>query len=142
MSQGPVPAAVFGRQAGSTKQVQLATDANGNLKTALAAGTQPVREAGQKYVTVAASQTAAPLGTGAVGDTLASVLIVPATTSPGVVQIKDGSGSAITIFTGGATSVADLKPINVVLNAASATGGWQITTGANVSAVAVGSFTP
>lgn len=142
MSQGPIatlPSALKG--SGPAVASPLLADANGALKVSLPAGAQSVKQAGQKYATVAASQTAQALGTGAVGDVLASVLIVPATTSPGVVQIKDGSGTAITVFTGGATSVADLKPINVPLNAVSATGGWQITTGANVSAIAVGTFT-
>lgn len=94
------------------------------------------------YETVAASQTAQALGaTGAVGDYLEKVIIVPATTSPGVVQIKDGSGTAITIFTGGATSVADLKPFAVNVGALSTAGAWQITTGAAVSAIGVGDFT-
>jgi hypothetical protein len=58
-----------------------------------------------EYETVAASQTDQVIGpTGATGDYLAGVLIVPATTSPGAVSIKDGAGSAIPIFTGGATS--------------------------------------
>ena len=100
-----------------------------------------------EFEPVAASQTAQMLGaTGAIGDYLAAVLIVPATTSPGNVQIKDGPNSAITIFTGGAASVADLKPIHVPLGMRSlgdgnSTGGWQITTGANVSAIGVGDFT-
>ena len=98
-----------------------------------------------EYETVAASQTAQMLGTtGATDDYLEAVIIVPATTSPGAVQIKDGSAGAITIFAGGASSVADLRPIAVRLGLRSVTspsGGWQITTGANVSAIAVGDFT-
>ncbi len=94
------------------------------------------------YETVAAGQTAQALGaTGAAGDYLDKVIIVPATTSPGAVQIKDGAGSAITIFPGGASSVADLKPIVVSVEAVSGAGAWQITTGSNVSAVGVGKFT-
>jgi hypothetical protein len=93
------------------------------------------------YETVAASQTDQVLGTnGAIGDCLDTLIIVPATTSPGAVSIKDGSGSAITVFTGGATSVADLAPITVALNAKSAAGAWKVTTGANVSVIAVGRF--
>ena len=94
-----------------------------------------------EYETVAASQTAQALGaTGATGDYLEKVIIVPATTSPGNVIIKDGSTS-ITIFTGGATSVADLKPIVVPIDCVSVSGAWAITTGANVSAIGVGDFT-
>src|SRR4051812_26437820 len=59
-----------------------------------------------EYETVAASQTDQALGaTGATGDWLARIIIVPASTSPGAVSIKDGAGSAIPIFTGGASSV-------------------------------------
>ena len=101
--------------------------------------------AGTDYETVAASQSAQMLGaTGAVGDYLAGVLIVPASTSPGAVSVKDGNGSAITVFAGGASSLADLKPFFVPIGAkctAGTTPGWQVATGANVSAIAVGSFT-
>ncbi len=92
------------------------------------------------YETVAASQTGQVLGaSGAAGDYLAGVLIVPATTSPGAVSIKDGSGSAITIFTGGATSVSNLVPFFVPLGIKCATN-WNMTTGGSVSAIGVGNF--
>jgi hypothetical protein len=96
---------------------------------------------GDKYETVAASQTDQAMGaSGAVGDILSGVLIVPATTSPGAVSIKDGSGSAITIFTGGASSVSNLVPFYVAVGARSSSGAWKITTGANVSAIGLGDF--
>lgn len=94
------------------------------------------------YETVAASQTDQALGaTGAAGDYLAGVLIVPATTSPGAVSIKDGAGGAITVFTGGASSVSNLVPFFVPLGIVSAAGAWKVSTGANVSAIAAGNFT-
>ncbi len=94
------------------------------------------------YETVAASQTAQVLGpTGATGDFLAGLLIVPATTSPGAVSIKDGSGSAITVFAGGASSVSNLVPFFVYIGANSTAGAWSVTTGTNVSVIGVGSFT-
>lgn len=141
MSQNPIATQAFGRTgAGASKPV--AVDANGNVLVAPATGaTQPVKMSGLKYVTCAASTTQ-PLGTGAAGDTLNSLLVVPGTTSPGAVQIKDGSGAAITVFTGGATSVGDLRPFSVSLNAISAAGGWSVITSTNVTAVAVGQFTP
>ena len=93
------------------------------------------------YETVAASQTAQALGpTGATGDIINKIIIIPATTSPGVVTLLDLTTS-IPLFVGGATSVADLSPITVEVGARSISGAWKITTGANVSVVAIGSFT-
>lgn len=108
------------------------------LATAGIAGAEPATE----YETVAASQTNQSLGaTGAAGDKLSRLLVVPATTSPGNVQIKDGAGTAITVFTGGASSVASLVPFSIPLDLISLSGAWQITTGANVSVIASGNFT-
>jgi hypothetical protein len=112
-------------------------DSNGNLF---------VIANNQEYKAVAASQTKAALGaTGAVGDTLSTLTVVPATTSPGAITLYDGSGSTgIILFAGGATSVADLKPFTIQVNAKAVTAanpGWFITTGANVSVMAVGNFT-
>lgn len=100
---------------------------------------------GTEYKTVAASQSDSPLsGVGAsagkTGDILIGVTIVPATTSPGAVSIKDGSGASITIFAGGASSVLTLHPFYVPLGVVSQAGGWSVTTGANVSVIAVGDF--
>ena len=93
------------------------------------------------FETVAASQTAQALGdTGAVGDFLARLVIIPATTSPGTVVLLDDETS-VTIFAGGASSVASLAPIIVEMGITSAEGAWGVTTGSNVSVVAVGAFT-
>ena len=80
--------------------------------------------------------------TGAAGDYLEHVLIVPGTTSPGPVQIRDGTaGTPRTIFTGGANSVSNLASIDVNIGAvATAAGGWAIITGANVTAIGFGNF--
>lgn len=100
-----------------------------------------VPSGGTDYETVAASQSDQVMGaTGAAGDYLAGLLIVPATTAAASVSIKDGGGSAITIFTGGGT-LSDLKPFFVPIGATSAAGAWKVTTGANVSAIAFGKFT-
>lgn len=94
------------------------------------------------YETVAASQTDQVIGpAGGTGNLLARLVVVPATTSPGVVQIKDGSGSAITVFTGGASSVNELRPMILHIGARSSGGAWKVTTGANVSVIAIGRFT-
>jgi hypothetical protein len=101
-----------------------------------------VLNAGSTYETIAASVTDQVMGiTGKAGDYFELLVIVPATTAPGAVSIKDGSGSAITVFTGSATYEASLKPISVDLRARSTGGAWKVTTGANVSAIAVGRFT-
>ena len=98
------------------------------------------------YETVAASQTAQILGaTGAVGDFLSGVLIVPGTTAAGAVSIVDGNGSAISIFAGGGTTaLTTLIPFFVPIGAKcvnATTPGWKVTTGANVTAIGVGNFT-
>lgn len=94
-----------------------------------------------EYETVAASQTAQILGaTGATGDYISSILVVPGTTSPGNVLLLDNAIS-ITVFTGGATSVSNLVPFSIPLGMRSVSGAWKITTGANVSCIAIGNFT-
>lgn len=97
------------------------------------------------YLAIPASSTKTPFGSNKNSEqVLVGLLIVPATTSPGAVSIYDGTGSAMTVFTGGATSVADLKSFFIPLGIRSNSGtngtvGWQITTGTNVSVIAIGS---
>lgn len=96
---------------------------------------------GEKYKTVAASSTATVLGaTGATGDYVSGLLVVPATTSPGNVLLLDNATS-ITVFTGGATSVSNLVPFFIPLGMKSVSGAWKVTTGANVSVIGIGNFT-
>ena len=93
------------------------------------------------YETVIASQTAQILGDeGKAGDVLEYLVITPATTSPENVLILD-LATSITVFAGGAGSVSDLTPIRVKLGMRSVNGAWKVTTGANVSVLAVGRFT-
>lgn len=111
---------------------------------AAAVSTTPadVRVAAAEFETVAASVTDQMLGpTGGAGDTLSGLLVIPATTSPGAVSIEYGSTN-ITVFAGGTDSVSSLIPFFVPLeNIASVGGGWEVTTGANVSVIAFGNFT-
>ena len=94
-----------------------------------------------EYETVAASQTAQVLGaTGAAGDYISGILVVPATTSPGNVLLLDNAIS-ITVFAGGASSVSNLVPFFIPLGIVSVSGAWKVTTGANVSCIGIGSFT-
>lgn len=112
------------------------------IPVSLVSGGAEVRVTSLEYETVAASQTDQVLGaTGAAGDTLAGLLVVPATTGPGAITIKDGAGGAITVFTGGASSVSNLVPFMIPIGAKSTAGAWKVTTGANVSVLAIGDFT-
>lgn len=93
------------------------------------------------YETVAATQTAQVIGpTGAAGDYIKRLIIVPASVSPGAVALLDNATS-INILPGGTNSLTELKPIVVDLDMFSVSGAWKITTGANVSVIAVGVFT-
>lgn len=88
------------------------------------------------YKTVAAGQTDQVIGR-RVGDALSHVVIQPATTGAGTVVVKD-AGTTIYTFTAG--TLADLRPITVPFGISSF-GSITVTTGTNVSALVVGSFT-
>lgn len=104
-------------------------------------GPLEVTSGDDEYETVAASQTEQVLGaTGAAGDYIKRIVVIPASTSPGNVLLLDNATS-ITVFTGGASSVADLKSFSLELGMRSVSGAWKITTGGNVSVIAVGDFT-
>lgn len=94
----------------------------------------------RSYETVAASQTAQALGaTGATGDYLGHIVIQPSTTAPGVVTVLDNA-TTVYPYPGGTVDAA-LVPIIVPIDTYSVSGAWKITTGANVSVLAVGTFT-
>ena len=94
---------------------------------------------GHDYETVAASQTAQRLGpTGAKGDILERLIVVPATTAAGNISINDGGGSEISLFATG--TLSNLQTFFIELGIRSTTGSWRVTTGANVSVIAVGKF--
>jgi hypothetical protein len=100
-----------------------------------------IADANWEYETVAASQTAQAIGaTGAFGDYMTGLLIIPASTSPGNVLLLDNATS-ITVFAGGTDSLATLHPFFVPILSRSKSGAWKVTTGANVSVIAVGNFT-
>ena len=99
----------------------------------------------RNYETVAAGVTQGSpqtMGsTGGAGDFLYGITVIPATTSPGTVTVRDGSGSWITVFTGGTGSVGSLVPFFIALNMFSTGGAWTISTGGNVSLIVQGNFT-
>ena len=117
-------------------------NANGGATPANSSPVVPADQYGT-YKTVSASQTDFVLGaTGATGDYLAGLLIVPGTTAAGAVSIKDGVGSAISVFAGGGTTaLGDLKPFMVPIGAFTTGGAWKVTTGTNVTAIGIGKFT-
>lgn len=99
-----------------------------------------VGEGGGEYEWVDASATNQTIGaTGAAGDYLARVVCVVATALTAQVQIKDGSGTARTILPNSPGGGVGTYVIQLGLK--STLGAWQVTTGAGVTAFAVGRFT-
>ncbi len=92
-------------------------------------------------VFVAASQANAVISSKK-GSTIKRFIIVPATLSPGAITFREGTGTDRTLFTGGASSLTELKPIVVDFGGTCAGDGYQITTGANVSVIVIGNFNP
>lgn len=98
---------------------------------------------GRTYNTIAASQSTQALtggSGGATGDYLSHCVVIPTSTSPGVVTIIDNA-TTIYAFPGGATSLSNLVPFTIPVGAVSVSGAWKVTTGANLSVVCVGKFT-
>lgn len=115
--------------------VTMNADADGNLFVA-------ARPGGVEYEAVAASQTAQVIGaTGAAGDYLSHVIVSPATAGCGVVTILDNATALVSFPGGGTTALSNLIPFVIPVGIKSTSGAWKITTGANVSCVAVGKFT-
>jgi hypothetical protein len=95
---------------------------------------------GDEYELVAASQTNQVLGaTGAAGDYLESLIIVVTTAATAQVQLKDGGGTAFTVFPNNPGGGIGTYPIP--FGKRSTNGAWQVTTGAGVSVIAGGDFT-
>lgn len=129
---------------GATNETTAASDTatsglNGLIKRLLARFSLFLNTVRLEYETVAASQTNVVLGaTGATGDFLSHIVIQPTTTAPGTITILD---NATVVFTFTTTTLADLRPITVPLNAISVSGSWRVTTGANAIVTAFGDFT-
>lgn len=94
---------------------------------------------GYAYETVAAGQTSTALGaTGATGDYLSHVILMPGATTAGTTLILD---NVTTIFTYTAGTLSDLRPIVVPFGTVSVSGAWKVTTGASMTVIGVGKFT-
>lgn len=100
--------------------------------------------AGDDWFPLAASQSATAVankGSGAKGDFLREIWVVPTSVSPGAVTVTDNDGTAITVFAGGTNSVSTLHPFQAAwAGGRSRRGAWKIATGANLSIVAFGQF--
>lgn len=109
---------------------------------AVAGSSVPTVQAGFPYESVAASATDQVIGgSGATGDYLSHVVVVPAVAACGLVTIKDNTTAIISFVGGGTTAMPSVAPFVIPVGMLSANGAWKITTGANVSCVAVGRFT-
>lgn len=93
---------------------------------------------GSVYHKIAASETKSLGPGGRVGDYLSHIIINPATVTPGSVTIYDGAELFDTYSVGTLTNTA---PLAVPIGMRSKHGGWRVTCGASVSAVATGTFT-
>lgn len=134
-----------GQVLSDTTGLLISTTQLATLGAAASSASQPVVLAtDQKFFAntyhTAAASTTTVMGSGATGDWLSGVLVIPGTTSPGSVAVVDNATS-ITVFTGGASSVSNLVPFFIPLGAVSVSGAWKITNGSNVTAVGVGKFT-
>ena len=96
----------------------------------------PVRVGGERYETVAASQTAQVLGTaGSVGDFVGRLVITVGTAATSTVTLLDNA-TAIPIM---AANTA-IGVYTVELGMRSVSGPWKITTGAGATVIAIGAF--
>ena len=94
-----------------------------------------------QYIKVAASSSTKPIGlvsTGAPGDYIDCMTVIPATSASGAVTLFDGTTAVISIpAQAGGAGVPPSYSLYLGFRAQSR---WNITTGANVSVVVVGSF--
>ena len=91
-----------------------------------------------EYEDVAASQTDQAMGaTGAAGDLLHALKCFTSAASVGAVTVKDGLGSAFTIFLAqSGAAILDSPPLDWV----SVNGAWSVTTGTNTTCKVSGRF--
>lgn len=124
--------------ASDVAMVVTVRDQNANGRNTPANST-PVVEASRTYQDVAASATAIVLGsTGATGDWLEGILVIPEATGAGTVSLLDNATS-VNIFVSG--TLSNLVPFYIPMGCASKNGAWKITTGASVHVRAFGNFT-
>jgi hypothetical protein len=94
--------------------------------------------AGREYEICAASATSALGTTGATGDDLDYLVIIPSSTTVGKIQLKDGAGTAFDVFNGG--TLTNLVPFTIPCGMRSRAGAWSVIMLAGASVLAVGNF--
>ncbi len=117
-SQGSEPTVIDGKQS-------VAVISADNVDPARGVNYAEIGKGG--YRSVAANQTDAALGTGAVGDRIHRLVVVGA----GNVSIKDGTTAIPEVFPAG----------NWEINITSKNGGWKVTTPVGATVLVIGDFT-
>jgi hypothetical protein len=137
--QAAIPVSGFqlgaGAVTGTTTRVTIDT---GQLGT-LVAGGVPTVSGGFEYEAVAASTTAMLGTTGAIGDYIEGLICIVGTPATSLVQIKDGSGTAMDVLPNGVG--AGVGTYYVPLGLLSTGVGWTVITLAGVKVIATGNFT-
>ncbi len=104
-------------------------------------GGKPVNPNGRYYVECPANAATvlAQSGGGRKGDCVDQLWLYPATTTPGALTLSDGANVVWTWPAG--VTLNDTRPIYVPLYLASREdGGWTVTAGASIAALASGQF--
>jgi hypothetical protein len=106
---------------------------------ALVAGGVPTVSGGFEYEAVPASTTAMLGSTGAVGDYIEGLICIVGTPATSLVQVKDGSGTAMDVLPNAVG--AGVGTYYVPLGLLSTGVGWTVITLAGVKVIATGNFT-
>jgi len=134
-----------GAGAATAKTLRVTMDSGqfGTLGRAAGAGSVPMVPAHLEYETVAISQTNQMLGaTGNVADYIEGLICVVATAATSQVQLKDGNGTAFTVLPANVGGGVGTYYVPLGLKCVNATTpGWQVSTQAGVTVIAVGDFT-
>lgn len=93
------------------------------------------------YEIVPASQTAQTIGVnGGAGNNIDGILVIPAVVACGAVTLLDGAISIPVFVGGGTTPLPSCIPFFIPLGMKSANGAWKVSTGTDVSCIAIGNF--
>lgn len=91
----------------------------------------------RSYEVCPVSATTALGAAGAKGDLIERLVCVVATSATSLVQIKDGTGTAIDVL----PAVSPVGTTNIMLNMVSQAGAWSVITLGGATVIAIGKFT-